>query len=287
MSTNHSSQAVLISGSSTGIGAACAMELDRRGFRVFAGVRNEAAAEHLRSLASPRLTPVMLDVTSAEMIAAVAEKIEQEMGERGLFGLVNNAGIAVSGPLELLLIESIRRQFEVNVLGHLAVTQAMLPMLRAAKGRVVNMSSVNGAMAPPYMGPYSASKFALEALTDALRLELRTWGIKVSAVEPGPIDTPIWIKSSEAAEQAADAVAEKDMYLYRAELEILKKKVARLAGGAQPVDSVVRAVVHALTAPRPKTRYFLRYPNRFLFRGFRIVPDVIRDWIILRAIGLS
>ena len=118
------------------------------------------------------MTPIALDITSSSSIAAAAEKIEQETGERGLFGLVNNAGIAVSGPLEILPIENIRRQFEVNVFGHLAVTQAVLPMLRAAKGRLVNIGSVNGAIAPPYMGPYAASKFALEALTDALRLEL-------------------------------------------------------------------------------------------------------------------
>ncbi|MGW8257221.1 MAG: SDR family NAD(P)-dependent oxidoreductase, partial [Thermoguttaceae bacterium] len=222
----------------------------------------------------------------AAAIHSAAAQIKEETGQRGLAGLVNNAGIVVSGPLEILPIEELRRQFEVNVIGQVAVTQAMLPCLRIAQGRIVNISSINGAVAPPYMGPYSASKFALEAISDALRVELRTWNIGVSVVEPGPIATPIWEKSTMAAEQLVQSMLDDSMNLYEAEISILRKAIEKIASNAEPVDSVVQAVVHALTSPNPKTRYFLRFRNRFLFRGFKVVPDVIRDWFIRRSIGL-
>ena len=146
------------------------MELDRLKFQVFAGVRTAEAGERLRKNASPMLTPVLIDVTDAASIADCAAKIKEQTGDHGLAGLVNNAGIGVSGPLELVPIEDLRRQLEVNVIGHVAVTQAVLPMLRIAKGRIVNIGSVNGAVATPYLGPYAASKFAMEAITDALRI---------------------------------------------------------------------------------------------------------------------
>ncbi|MGD0384304.1 MAG: SDR family NAD(P)-dependent oxidoreductase, partial [Thermoguttaceae bacterium] len=173
-----------------------------------------------------------------------------------------------------------------NVIGYVAVTQAVLPLLRITKGRIVNIGSVNGALSPPYMGPYSASKFAMEAIADALRIELRTWGIKVSIIEPGPIATPIWEKSFAAADQLANALPSESMALYEPDLTIVRKMIVKIANKAEPVDMVVRAVIHALTASKPKTRYFLHYGNRFLFHGFKLVPDVIRDWIVRRVMGL-
>jgi len=283
---NRHHPAVLITGASTGIGEACALELDRRGFRVFAGVRTEAAGQRLREKASSLLTPLMIDVTDAALISAAAGQIKEQIGQRGLAGLVNNAGIGVSGPLEIVPIEELRRQLEVNVIGQIAVTQAVLPLLRIAKGRIVNIGSVNGALSSPYLGPYSASKFAMEALTDALRIELRTWGIGVSIVEPGPIATPIWEKSTAAADVLAKKIPDETMKLYEPDLTAVRKIIAKIAQNAEPVDVVVRAVVHALTSPRPKTRYFLRFSNRFMFRGFKVVPDVIRDWIICRVMKL-
>lgn len=285
--TNQSLPAVLITGASTGIGEACALELDRRGFRVFAGVRTEAAGQRLREKSSSLLTPVMLDVTDAASISAAATKIKDQTGDHGLAGLVNNAGIGVSGPLEILPIAELRRQFEVNVIGQIAVTQAVLPLLRIAKGRIVNIGSSNGALSSPYLGPYCASKFAMEAITDALRIELRTWGIAVSLVEPGPIATPIWEKSFSAADQLEKTIPSEAMKLYEQDLTAVRKVIAKIARNAEPADIVVRAVVHALTSPKPKTRYFLKFSNRFLFRGFKVVPDVIRDWIIRRVMGLS
>jgi NAD(P)-dependent dehydrogenase (short-subunit alcohol dehydrogenase family) len=284
---NMNSPAIVITGASTGIGEACALELDRRGFRVFAGVRSEAAGEALRAKASPRLTPIHLDVTEADSIAAAAELVGKAVGESGLAGLVNNAGIAVPGPLEAVPIDAFRKQFEVNVIGVVAVTQAFLPLIRKARGRLVNISSLNGGLSLPYMGAYSASKFALEALSDALRAELCPWKIHVALVEPGPIDTPIWNKSVALADQLATQAAPEALSLYETDLAALRRTVGRIAGKASPVDRVVRAVVHALTADRPKIRYFLGFRVRFLFKGFRMAPDRLHDWIARKTMGLS
>ena len=279
--------AVVITGASTGIGQACALELDRRGFRVFAGVRSETAAENLQAKASSRFTPLMIDVTDAASIAAAAKAVGATMGDAGLAGLVNNAGIVVPGPLEAVPIDALRRQFEVNLIGQVAVTQAFLPLLRKARGRVVNIGSINGALSIPYMGPYSASKFALEAVTDALRVELRTWGIRVSAVEPGQIQTPIWEKSIAAADQLSKTVAPEILSLYEADLAALRQAVERFARRASPVDRVVRAVVQALTARRPKTRYFLGWHVRLPFKGMKMLNDRVRDWLVRKQLGLS
>jgi NAD(P)-dependent dehydrogenase (short-subunit alcohol dehydrogenase family) len=284
--TTKRAAAIVITGTSTGIGRAAALELDGRGFRVFAGVRSAAAAEQFRAAASVRLTPVELDVTDHAQIAAAAETIGEAVGDLGIAGLVNNAGIAVPGPLELLPIESLRRQFEVNVIGQVAVIQAFVPLLRKGRGRIVNISSSSGGLAPPYLGAYAASKFALEAITDSLRLELRNWGIGVSAVEPGPIDTAIWEKAANLAEQMAEGVSAEAMKLYEADLAAVRRAVAESTRTASSVDRVVRAVVHALTARRPKTRYFLGWGVRLPFKIFRMVPDRLRDQIVRRAMGL-
>jgi NAD(P)-dependent dehydrogenase (short-subunit alcohol dehydrogenase family) len=277
---------IVITGASTGIGKACALALDRQGFRVFAGVRSEEARRNLQVQASPRLLPLRIDVTDAASIAAAAEAVNQTAGHLGLAGLVNNAGIAVPGPMEGVPIDALRRQFEVNVIGQVAVTQAFLPLLRKARGRVVNISSVNGGLALPYMGAYSASKFALEALTDAMRIELRTWDIGVSAVEPGPIDTPIWDKSLAAADELAGRIPPEVLALYDADLTAIRQAVDRSIRRAAPVDRVVKAVVHALTARRPKTRYYLGWDVRICFKGVKMLSDRLRDRIICKVIGL-
>jgi NAD(P)-dependent dehydrogenase (short-subunit alcohol dehydrogenase family) len=278
---------ILITGASTGIGKACALELDGQGYRVFAGVRSDEARKNLQAQASSRLIPLPIDVTDAASIAAAVDTVSRAAGEKGLAGLGNNAGIAGPGPLEVLPIEALRRQFEVNVIGQIAVTQAFLPLLRKARGRVVNVSSVNGAISPPYMGPYSASKWALEALTDSLRLELRTWGIHVAAVEPGPIDTPIWGKSLASADALAAHIPPAALTLYDADLAAIRGAVDRSIARAAPVDRVVKAVVHALTAKRPKTRYYLGWDVRICFKGMKMLSDRIRDYIVRKLIGLK
>jgi NAD(P)-dependent dehydrogenase (short-subunit alcohol dehydrogenase family) len=287
MSTPSPAPAVVITGASTGIGEACSLELDRRGFRVFAGVRSEAAARKLRSLASSCLFPLQIDVTVAESVAAAARLVTETVGEAGLAGLVNNAGIVVAAPLELVPLDELRRQLEVNVVGQVAVTQAFLPLLRKAKGRIVNMGSFNGRVAAPYLGCYAASKHAMEALSDALRIELRSWGIDVALIEPGSTSTPIWEKSLAAANRLAETVTSDGLALYDADMAALRKATQRLAGTAGSVAGVVQAVVHALTARRPKTRYPVGIQTHLIFRAHKWVPDRIWDWIIERQLGLT
>ncbi len=277
--------AVVITGTSTGIGAACALDLARRGFRVFAGVRKEADGERLE--ASGRLTPLMLDVTDTASIQAAAETVRAAVEGSGLAGLVNNAGIVVPGPLELVSTDALRRQLEVNVIGQLAVTRAFLPLLRLRPGRIVNMGSISGRIAPPYMGPYTVSKFAMEAITDVLRVELRQWGIHVSIVEPDSVSTPIWEKVQESADRLDRETPPEIRGLYEHDLAELRDSTSRMGDRGMPVDRVVRKVRHALCARRPKTRYPVGWRTRLGFWAFKHIPDRVRDWILLRMMGLS
>jgi NAD(P)-dependent dehydrogenase (short-subunit alcohol dehydrogenase family) len=189
-------KSVVITGSSTGIGRACALMLDRNGFRVFAGVRKDADGDALRSAASESLTPVRVDVTDAASIQAMAEHVTAEVGGAGLHGLVNNAGTTLPCPIEYLPIEDFRRQLEVNLVGPLAVTQALLPLLRRGhgQGRVVNVTSGAGKAGVPLMAPYVSAKHGLEGLSDVMRLEFRQLGIQVAVIEPGFVG-PRWAAS--------------------------------------------------------------------------------------------
>ncbi|MGO9112223.1 MAG: SDR family oxidoreductase [Thermoguttaceae bacterium] len=277
--------AVVITGASTGIGAASAAELARRGFSVFAGVRKESDGARLR-VQSTQIVPLSLDVTDSSQIAAAAETVGRSVGDAGLAGLVNNAGIVVAGPLEILPLDQLRLQLEVNVVGQIAVTQAFLPFLRKARGRIVNMSSMNGRIASPYLAPYAASKHALEAVNNAMRLELRAWGIRVSVIEPGATTTPIWDKTLAAADALADKVKDDSIGLYKVDLEAMRQATRKLAHAAMPVDSVVRCVVHALTARRPSARYPVGLKVNLLLRAYKWIPDRIWDWILQRSLGL-
>lgn len=277
---------VVITGASTGIGEACALHLDKLGFRVFAGVRKQADGEALKGRASERLTPVPLDVTDERTITAAVETVARAAGDTGLAGLVNNAGIAVAGMLEFMPLAALRHQLEVNVLGPIAVTQAFLPLLRKGPGRVVNIGSNSGLLSTPFLGAYCASKFALEALTDALRLELRPWGIKVSIIEPGSIQTPIWEKSSAAAKQLLEGLPRQAHELYGEAIEAVRKAAAKSAAAAIPAAAVARAVTHALTAKHPKTRYRVGTDATFQALLARYVPDRLRDALVARYLGI-
>ncbi len=278
---------VVVTGASTGIGAACALHLDKLGFRVFAGVRRTADGEALRQRACPRLAPVTIDVTDVDLINAAADRVAAAVGESGLTGLVNNAGIAIAGPLEFLPLTELRKQIEVNFIGQVAVTQAFLPLLRKGKGRVVNIGSNSGFLSTPFLGAYCASKFALEAFTDALRMELRPWGIEVSIVDPGNTATPIWDKSKAVAERIVRNLPERALELYRTTLLTMQKVADREARSAIPPDSVVRAVTHALTAARPKTRYLIGTDTKIQAAIVKLLPDRIRDRLILGNMGLK
>ncbi|HUT97738.1 MAG TPA: SDR family oxidoreductase [bacterium] len=272
---------VLVTGTSTGIGRAAALELARRGFSVYAGVRRSKDAENLLAAAEGKLSPVMLDVTRPEQIAEVARLIEAESGETGLHGLVNNAGINVSGPLEFLPPDDLRRQFEVNLFGQLAVTQALLPLLRKARGRVVNIGSVSGWSAMPLVGPYCASKFALRALNDSLRLELRPWGILVILVDPGPIATPIWDKAQDRREELGAETQASALYGPMIE-RALAFTAGTVAGAIEP-ERVAGTVIRALESRRPRARYLVGATLRsgpFVEK----LPVRLRDWLIAKII---
>lgn len=275
-------QTVIITGASTGIGAACALQLDRLGWQVFAGVRQPADGAALQQQASGPLTPILLDVTDAGVIAAAAETVAAAVGQAGLAGLVNNAGIALGGPLEFLPIAELRRQLEVNAIAPVAVTQAFLPLLRRGRGRVVNIGSISGRIAMPFIGPYSASKFALAALTDSLRVELRPWGIEVALIEPGPIATPIWDKSLALADDLAGSLPPQGHDLYGAAMAAARETIARASRSGIPPEAVAQVVVHALTARRPKTRYLVGRGVWLAALFAKFVPDRLRDWLITR-----
>jgi NAD(P)-dependent dehydrogenase (short-subunit alcohol dehydrogenase family) len=270
---------ILITGASTGIGHACAVRLAELGYHVFAGVRKPADGEAIRAQSSGNLEPVLLDVTCAESIAAAMMTV----GAGPLVGLVNNAGIATPGPLELVPIGAWRRQFEVNVIGLVAVTQACLPALRLGRGRIVNVGSIADRCALPCSGPYDSSKFAVSAITDVLRMELCSWGMWVSLIEAGAIATPIWDKSKLAADELRQQVEPERYTLYRKLMETERQEVAQSAKAASPVAAVVKAVEHAMTARRPRTRYLVGR-DTLLWRFLSWLPDRWRDRLILSKV---
>jgi NAD(P)-dependent dehydrogenase (short-subunit alcohol dehydrogenase family) len=282
--------AVVITGASTGVGRATALLLDKQGYQVFAGVRREEDAESLKLNASSNLIPIILDVTELEQIKSAAEIVSQAVGEKGLIGLVNNAGILVDGPLEYLAIAELRWQFEVNVIGQVAVTQAFLPTIRKAKGRIINIGSVSGKVASPFFSALCASKFALEALTDALRMELTPWRIEVILIEPGSIAStaPDKVEVSLRKKLANMSPTAKAMYgdVYKLSLEQLIESNRM----GIPPEEVARVIQKALEASKPKTRYFLskqRFELSLLLMLAKILPDRVCDAIQLKELELK
>lgn len=285
-SMHDRTRAVVVTGASTGIGEACALRLDRMGFRVFAGVRKDADGEALRQKASDRITPILLDVTDETSIASAAETVGAAAGDAGLAGLVNNAGISVPGPLEFLPLEDLRRQLEVNVVGQLAVTQAFLALLREGRGRIVNIGSSSGILALPFLGAYCASKFAMEALTDSLRMELRPWRIPVSIVQPGNIATPIWEKGLAEADELEKKLPQCGHDLYDPVIAAMREAARKFEQASIPADEVAKAVAHGLTAKRPKTRYVVGLDAQIQRGLAKVVPDRVRDRLVAWQLGL-
>ncbi|HLG75842.1 MAG TPA: SDR family NAD(P)-dependent oxidoreductase [Ktedonobacteraceae bacterium] len=286
MATNAQGQkgAVLITGAAGGIGTTTARQLVSLGFRVFAGVRKPADGKALQASVSSRIVPVVFDITDAASLAAAAELVAREVGTAGLSGLVNNAGLIVEGPVELVPLDEVRRQFEVNVIGQVAVTQAFLPLLRQAHGRIVNIGAVTGKTSIPYLGVLSSSKAALESITDALRMELRPWGITVSIVEPTAMQTTIFNKSSAAARVALQQVPAERQKLYAPALAAVSQSLEKQHVDAP--DVVTAAIIHALTARRPRTRYAVGRGAGMVV-ALRLLPDSVRDGLLLGQFGLS
>jgi NAD(P)-dependent dehydrogenase (short-subunit alcohol dehydrogenase family) len=277
-------KSIVITGASTGIGYAAAKALIARGYRVFGSVRKAADAERLQRELGAEFTPLLFDVTDHAALPAAVAQVAAAVGDHGLTGLINNAGIAHNGPLMHVPLGEFRRVFEVNVVGVLAVTQAFLPLLGARRdcphppGRVINITSISGGVTFPMFATYAVSKHAAEALCDGLRRELALYGIEVSAIEPGTIQTPIW---DNAPEQALDTrYASTD---YAAVMAGLPALVERQLKGAKPVKVVTDAIVAALESPRPKTRY----PLVALWHIRKIMSDRAMDRLAAKKIGLK
>ncbi len=263
--------AVVLTGASSGIGFASVRALTQVGFHVFAGVRRMDDADRLVGECGERVTPLLFDVTDETGVRDAAAETATRLGNRRLVGLVNNAGIAVAGPLLHMPLDELRRQFEINVVGQIAVTQAFAPLLGTDRarvgppGRIVNMSSVAGRIVSPLAGAYAASKHALEALSDALRRELMIYGVDVVTIEPGVIATPIWDKIEKT--DISPYVATD----YRAIAEKMRARSVREGRAGASPERVARAVLRALTAPRPPAR-------------IPVVPDYFTKWLLPRAL---
>jgi NAD(P)-dependent dehydrogenase (short-subunit alcohol dehydrogenase family) len=281
MAANAQRGAVVVTGASSGIGEACARRLAGLGFQVFAGVRKPEDGERLAREISG-VTPLRIDVIDADSIAAAASSVSDATGGR-LVGLVNNAGIAVPAPLEHQPIDDFRRQIEVNLIGQVAVTQAFIPLLRAARGRIVNVSSIGGKVAVPLLGAYAASKFALEGFSDVLRRELRPWGIEVSVIEPGTIATPIWDKGIASGDVLQETMPPEAMRDYGPLIATVRTASEDGARNGLPPDAVAKDVEHALTAKKPRTRYLVGREAKSRAAAARYLPDRFVDRAIARV----
>jgi len=278
---------VFITGASSGIGESCALYLDRRGWRVFASVRKPVDAEQLRSRSSSNLTPLLMDVTDEASVTSAAATITETLGVAGLDGLVNNAGIALPGIIEFMHLPDLRRQLEVNLVGQIAVTQAVLPLLRRNFGRIINISSTSGLIAYPFFGPYTASKFALEAISDALRLELRPWAIKVIVIEPGSVVTPIWEKSLRSTEERIMRLPVKALPLYAEYIDRVRQMTISIGKAGISSETVSKMIELALISKHPKARYVVGLRTRLMVLVGRLAPVRLRDWFIAKQLGLD
>jgi len=280
-------KAVVITGASSGIGRACALTLGNNGFRVFAGVRKEADGAALQHAASGPLTPVYIDVTDENSITAIAEQVGAAVGSAGLAGLVNNAGTTLPGPVEYLSLAGFRRQLEINLVGPLAVTQTLLPLLRTGQGRVVNVTSAAGKAGVPLMAPYVAAKHGLEGLSDVLRLEFGQMGVHVAVIEPGFIATAMGGKLQRDTLDAIRSLPDESRRRYGPQLEAIAETISEHAASGSRPEVVADAVLHALTSDRPRTRYPAGDGAKRMLLLRRILPDRRFDRVILKAAGLD
>ena len=279
-------KSVVVTGASTGIGWGCVKVLTAAGYRVFGSVRKQADADRLQAEFGPNFTPLIFDVTDQAAVRRGGEIVEKALGGDTLFGLVNNAGIAVAGPLLYIGIDELRQQLEVNLIAQLTVTQAFAPLLGAdtsrkgAPGRIVMMSSIGGKNAFPFMGPYSASKFGLEGLSESLRRELMVFGIDVIMIRPGAVATPIWDKADEVD------VTRFSNTPYYSSLDKVKEVMIGQGRKGYPPERIGRAVLKALTTARPKTAY-TENPNKLQGAAVRVLPKRMVDRAVAGQLGLK
>ena len=277
---------VVITGASSGIGKAAALHLAALGWTVYGGVRKQEDADALEREATGDLVPVFLDVTNDTQILGSSGRIAQDVGERGLDGLVNNAGVSVYGPLEYLSVDQLRFQLEVNVIAQVAVTQAFLPLLRKATGRIVFVGSSAGrAPSLPFFGPYTASKYALEAIAESLRLELLPFGMKVSMIEPGSVESAIWDKGLSEFDGQIEALPAEGRERYESPMRRGQKLAIDTQGRAIPAQKVAVKIEHALTATRPLNNYLVGADARARAYLEAQVPKPLRDAVVSRMLG--
>jgi NAD(P)-dependent dehydrogenase (short-subunit alcohol dehydrogenase family) len=273
--------AVLITGASRGIGRAATMRLAGNGWDVFATVRRaEDGAQLVNEGPAGKIHALQLDVTDAGQVEQLAGSLPERLD-----AVVNNAGIVVPGPLESLTTDEVRRQLEVNVIGPLAVTNAVLPKLRSSRGRIVFVSSLSGRISTPMTGAYNASKFALEAIADAWRLELKPWGISVSLVEPAMTDTDMWRKAPEQQQSTEKAMAPEHRDLYHKHLDGLRRTIPRMQRMAKPAERVAATIERALTESRPKARYVVGLDAKAQAALTALMPQRLKDAALAKATG--
>jgi NAD(P)-dependent dehydrogenase (short-subunit alcohol dehydrogenase family) len=265
--------AVVVTGASTGIGRATALYLDERGYQVFAGVRKEEDARELSKDGSDRLTPISIDVTEADQIESARQQVAEAVGEQGLAGLVNNAGVGGGGPIEFMPLDELRDTLEVNLIGQVAVTQAFIPLIRTGNGTIVFIASIGGRVASPFMSPYNTSKFAIEALGESLRHELRPWGIDVVVVEPGSIDTQIWAKGNEQIRERVDELPEDARRLYGRQLTRFGEVINETANRGISPEKVAEVVHRGISSENPKHRYLVGTDAKIGARLKGTLPD--------------
>lgn len=272
---------VLITGASRGIGRETAARLALNGWEVFAGVRNAADGDVLRQGAGVPIRPVVLDITNAAQVAELEHTLPPTLD-----AVVNNAGIVVGGPIEGVTVAELRRQLEVNVIGQVAVTQAVLAKLRPVRGRIVFVSSISGRISTPMTGAYSGSKFALEAIADALRLELRPWSMPVVLVEPAQTDTDMWRTADDLLETSIAELSPELVRLYAGHIEGLRKVIPRSKKMAAPVEHVAATIERSLMAKRPKARYVVGTAPRIFGIAAQFMPTRLRDAVLAATGGV-
>ncbi len=278
---------ILVTGASAGIGQALVHQLDKMGFHVFGSVRKPEDAEALDRATSPNTRPVMMDITLADTIASAKEEVAKVVGDAGLYALVNNAGAIYGGPAEFQDLDIVRQQLEINLVGHIAVIQAFLPLIRKARGRIVNVGSGHRFAPAPFVAAYCASKAGLGAFTDALRMELMPWGIKVIMVDPGATDTPMWDKSLPRTEQQFNALPDEAKALYHDVFYRTGKFFEKLKKAGSTPEQAAAVIVRALTARRPRDLYLSGKDTVVGYLSDTFLPRPIYHRILARLAGLT
>jgi NAD(P)-dependent dehydrogenase (short-subunit alcohol dehydrogenase family) len=271
----------IITGASTGIGAATARELARRGFHVLAGVRRDRDADAIRG---PGIEPIIIDITNPDHIRALATRVHEDPQGRAVRALVNNAGMALNVPVEAFAIDEWRRLFEVNLFGHIAVTQTLLPALIRSKGRVVNISSVGGKIAMATYGPYAGTKFALEAVSDSLRREIAQFGVQVVVVEPGAVSTGLAGRAIATAHELVSTMTPEQCQRYGGLVQAITAQAASHTESGLPADAAAKVIAKAVTARKPRTRYTVGRDAALITLLSRILPDRILDRVLAAAL---